>query len=303
VSALSRFSDDLAALLQRVVPCTVSLVCTDEKGPRSTASGFVFDGSGHVLTNEHVVEGARPAVEATIGHGRPQLAHLVGVDPLTDLAVLRLEHPIAAHLSLRALPPRLGEVCLAVGSPFGVYPESVSLGVVSGVARSIPQTGGRPIERAIQTDAAINPGNSGGPLVDVDGLVLGVNQCRDTRGEGIGFAIPADTVAWVAEEILSEGKVERAALGISVRLEHLEVEGRWLPRLRVTKVRAEPSLFARGDVILALDGEVVDERADLFDLLTKERIGEPTRVEVLRDGEIQVLTVVPLRWAPDSAGR
>ena len=93
------------------------------------------------------------------------------------------------------------------------FPEAQP-GVVSGVARSIPQAGGRPIERAIQTDAAINPGNSGGPLVDTSGLVLGVNQCRDVRGEGIGFAIPADTARWVAAEIVAEGKVERAAIGV-----------------------------------------------------------------------------------------
>ena len=210
---------------------------------------------------------------------------------MTDLAVLKLEQPPGDHLELRDEAARLGELCVALGSPLGIYPESVSIGLVSGLARTIPQPGSRPIERAIQTDAAINPGNSGGPLVDVLGRVLGVNKCVDNRGAGLGFAIPSDTIRSVAGELIADGKITRASIGVTVINRAVEVEGEQVMRLVVTKVRVEDSTLQVDDVILSIDGEVCDERSDLYNHLTKDRIGQELKFEVLRGGKVEQIAV------------
>jgi S1-C subfamily serine protease len=232
-------------------------------------------------------------MHASTPNGPKQLATVIGSDELTDLAVLRLAAPIPTHLSLRTAPARLGELCLALGSPLGIYPESASFGLVSGLARTIPQQNSRPIERAIQTDAAINPGNSGGPLVDIAGDVLGVNKCVDNRGAGLGFAIPADTVARISAELITDGVITRASLGVTIANRAVELDGHEVMRLVVTRVRRETDGgLAVGDVILAIEGEVCDERDDLYNHLTKERIGKPLALDVLRDGTVTTLSVV-----------
>lgn len=218
-------------------------------------------------------------------------ATLVGVDPLTDLAVVRLKDPPSTiSLALRPTPARLGEFCLGLGSPFGMYPESVALGIVSGLARSIPTPTGRPIERAIQTDVAINPGNSGGPLVDIRGAVIGVNQCIDSRGSGLGFAIPADTTHDVYTEIVEHGNVERAALGIAVAPRPVRIEDEEVLRLMVLRSSDHCGLEA-GDVLLRVAGHPVADRADLFKLLSREHIGRVVPLVVLRDGNQKAIEV------------
>ncbi len=288
---LERFSDELTELVASVMPSVVSLAGTTKDGDVS-GSGFVLDDEGHVVTNWHVVDGVGDSMAASTPKGPKQTAKLVGTDEMTDLAVLRLEQPVSNHLVLREDQARLGELCVALGSPLGIYPESVSFGLVSGLARTIPQPGSRPIERAIQTDAAINPGNSGGPLVDVLGRVLGVNKCVDTRGAGLGFAIPSDTIRSVASELIADGTVTRASIGVTVVNRAVEVDGQQVMRLVVTKVRVEHSTLAVDDVILAIEGEICDERSDLYNHLTKERIGKELHFEVLRGGKVEKLAVV-----------
>lgn len=301
MGVLADLSDDLAALVAAVVPATVSLSGKGlEPGGDASGSGFVVDADGHVVTNHHVIEGLRTPLTATLPGRRRLAAQVVGFDKVTDLAVLRLSEPNGAHLPLREAPARLGELCVAIGSPFGAYPESVSLGVVSGLARTIPQAGTRAIERALQTDAAINPGNSGGPLVDARGEVLGVNQCSDVRGAGLAFAIPADTTRHVVAELLAEGEVRRAALGIGVSLKQVSLDGVPVARLAVTRTKPEGPAHGHlepGDVILTINGEVVDERADLFDHLGGDTIGRPVAIEVLRADARTTVEVTPTRWA------
>lgn len=289
---LMALSDALAELAARVLPDVACLSVGD-----ATGSGFVVDDAGHVVTNFHVVEGQDPEVpiKAAI-HGFPtQTARIVGVDPLTDLAVLELSEPHQGFLELRAEPARLGEMCMAVGSPLGIYTESVSTGIVSGLARSVRhRTTRRPLERAIQTDCAINPGNSGGPLVDMAGRVIGVNTAVAAEGQGIGFAVPAGTVQAVTAALIADGKVVRASLGVAVAARDVDIDGRTVNRQVVTrtKARQEGGLLP-GDVLLAIDGVEVDGRAALFDHLTADRIGRTVVISVRREGKTADVQVVP----------
>ena len=294
---LASVSKELADLAERVLPCVVTLTGT-VNGGETSGSGFTYDDAGHVVTNHHVVDGVGPTMTASLRGGPSQTATVLGSDPLTDLAVLRLEHPVRPHLKIRPAPARLGELCIALGSPLGIYPESVSLGIISGLARIIPQATGRPLERALQTDCAINPGNSGGPLVDVDGAVMGVNVSIDARGANLGFAIPAETVKLVADELIEHGSVTRASLGVSVAMANVDLDGQTVARLRVSRVKDAEHALRVGDVILAVAGEIVDERADLYNHLDRRHIGKPLELEVLRDGARTAVTVTPVTLVP-----
>jgi serine protease Do len=286
----------LADLVERVIPGVVALSGIG-KDFTSSGSGFLLDTGRHVVTNFHVIENLQPPFDAVFRGTPRQKSTVIGMDPLTDLALLEVEEAPPWSLKFRETPVRLGELCIGIGSPFGRYPESVSVGVVSGLARTIPQRRGRPIQQAIQTDAAINPGNSGGPLLDVHGEVIGVNQCVDPRGSAIGFAIPADTVKWVSSELLEHGRVVRAALGCTVERRPVVFDGKSLVGLAVTKLGRSTSSkdLKVGDVILRVEDEEVDETSDLYRILTKDRIGKPTPVEVLRNGSMKTLTVHPIR--------
>jgi S1-C subfamily serine protease len=288
---LLQLSDALADLAATVLPHVACLSVGD-----STGSGFVVDDAGHVVTNFHVVEGRDPEVpiRAAIHGFATQTARVIGEDPLTDLAVLELADPHPGCLELRDAPARLGEMCMAVGSPLGVYTESVSTGIVSGLSRSVRhRTTRRPLERAIQTDCAINPGNSGGPLVDMAGRVIGVNTAVASDGQGIGFAVPAGTVRAVTAALIADGKVVRASLGVSVAARDVELDGRTVNRQVVTRTKAgRTGGLLPGDVLLAIDGVEVDGRAALFDHLTADRIGRPVVISVRREGVTSDVQVV-----------
>jgi S1-C subfamily serine protease len=272
----------------------------DQRGADGSGSGFVLDAEGHIVTNQHVVDELDPAtVEVSVGGRARTRAEVVGSDALTDLAIVRVDGLDVAPLPLRPEAARLGELCVALGAPFGIYRESVALGIVSGVARTLLRYGNRPIERAIQTDAAINPGNSGGPLLDARGAVLGVNVQIDARGVGIGFAIPADTVEFVAPRLIADGEVRRAALGIVVQPRTISLEGAEVTRMGVSRVNDPASPLQPGDVIVAVDGEQIDERADLYQLLTHDQVGRSLDFEVLRGDLLVHIAVVPVAWSGD----
>jgi S1-C subfamily serine protease len=295
---LEQFSMDVIDIVARCRPAVTTIRGESPMGV-STGSGFVIDGAGNVVTNNHVVDGCDGDLQIQFATGLARPAVLVGADPLTDLAVVRAAGPLPPPLHVRTHPPVLGEICLAMGSPLGDYTESVSIGIVSGLARTIPTTRGRPLERAIQTDAAINLGNSGGPLVDASGQVLGVNTCIDARAVSIGFAVPGETVDWVVRQVLRYGDVRRGALGVAVasRVENVEGQLRYAPV--ITRVAADLSCDLQpGDVILALAGRPVRDRADLYYLLTRDMIGTSIPVELWRQ-EARVRCEVPIReYAP-----
>jgi serine protease Do len=293
-TALEQFSLDIIEITARCRPAVTTIRGETSTG-MSTGSGFLIDGAGNVVTNHHVVDDSNGDLQIQFATGLVGTAALVGADPLTDLAVVRAESPLPAPLQVRTHPPVLGEICLAMGSPLGDYTESVSIGIVSGLARTIPTKRGRPLERAIQTDAAINPGNSGGPLIDAAGLVLGVNTCVDSRAVSIGFAVPGETVDWVVRQILRYGDVRRGALGVAVasRIENVDGQLRHAPV--ITRVSADLTCDLRpGDIIIGLAGRPVRDRADLYYLLTRDMIGTLIPVELWRQ-DCRVRCDVPVR--------
>ncbi len=300
-ATIAQISRDLSAVVRSVMPAVVALTGESEKYICS-GSGFVIDTRGHVVTNAHVVEGLRPPIQARLHDGSPQPAALVGVDTLTDLALLRLEQPRRAHLHLRRRRAALGEMCVAVGNPCGRYPETASLGIVSGVARTVYQEIGRPIYGSLQMDCAISPGNSGGPLIDVKGQVIGVSVRKDQQADNVGLAIPADTVREVVAQLMAKGEVKRASLGVSVKRGAASVNGRQIQGVEVVEIPpGRKRGFKRGDLIVRVGSTRVKDVTDVVRALTGHLIGKPTRVELVRGGERRTIVVRPQELRPEAA--
>jgi len=295
---LDAYSAAVVAASERVGPAVVHVEVAQGQRPaegeaprRGTGSGFVFTPDGFILTNSHVVHGAR-AIQVSFADGAGFGADLVGDDPDTDVAVIRVggHHLPAATLgSSRAL--RAGQLAIAIGNPYG-FQHTVTAGVVSALGRSLRATTGRLIDDVIQTDAALNPGNSGGPLVNSQGEVIGVNTAIIPFAQGICFATAIDTAKWVMEQLLRFGRVRRGYIGVggatialsrrAVRFHGLEAGA----GVRVESV--EPGSAAQragiepGDVIIGYDGENVAGVDALHRLLSEERIGKSASVTLLR---------------------
>jgi S1-C subfamily serine protease len=272
-----------------------------------SGSGFLFTPDGMILTNSHVIHGAG-ALDVTLSDGHRARADVIGDDPETDLAVLRIDPP--------GIPPaplgdsqrlRPGQLVVAIGNPYG-FQYTVTAGVVSALGRSLRARSGRLIDNVIQTDAALNPGNSGGPLVSSAGEVVGVNTAIILPGQGICFAIPINTATFVAARLLKDGKIRRGYLGIGgqnvpLRRRTARFHGLALERaVQIVAVEpASPALRAGllvGDVVVAFDGEAVGEIDDLHRLLTEARIGVTTPLTILRRTEKKVLPIVPEESRP-----
>ncbi|MBI4408153.1 MAG: trypsin-like peptidase domain-containing protein [Gemmatimonadetes bacterium] len=268
-------------------------------------SGFVFTPDGFVLTNWHVVHGAR-RIDVQMPDGRAAPAELIGEDPDTDIAVLRVE---AADLPFARLGDssalRVGQLVVAIGNPLG-FQSSVTAGVVSALGRSFRSTNGRLIDDVIQTDAALNPGNSGGPLVNSRAEVIGINTAVILPAQGICLAVGINTAKWVAARLIRDGRIRRAFIGVAgqnVALEAAAARALGMPGGGVLVLSTEPgSPAARagvraGDVIIGLGEEPVAGIDDLHRLLTEQRIGQETALVVLRERERLRLTLTP-REAP-----
>lgn len=311
---LDAYSRAVVAAANRVGPAVVRVevhrpVEFRGRGGRSRSrevdghgSGFVFTPDGFVLTNSHVVRGAR-RIEVEIPDSRSVPAERVGEDPDTDIAVLRIDAdplPYAALGDSSAL--RVGQLVVAIGNPLG-FQSTVTAGVVSALGRSFRSTTGRLIDDVIQTDAALNPGNSGGPLVDSRGHVIGINTAVILPAQGICLAVGISTAKWVAARLIRDGRIRRAYIGVagqSMRLDRSASRALGLPDeggiLVISTENGSPAARAgvrQGDVIIALDGHALGGVDDLHRLLTAERIDIPSQVSVLRQGERIGLTVVP----------
>ena len=282
-----------------VVEITVSAQAPVE-GPmgsgtaQAQGSGFVYDTTGHVVTNAHVVDGAQSA-KVRFADGKTYDATVVGVDASTDLAVLKVDAPSSALHPVELADSSqvaVGDVVVAIGSPFGLE-NSVTAGIVSALGRSMQAPNGYTITGAIQTDAAINHGNSGGPLLDLDGKVVGVNaQIESESGgnDGVGFAIPSKTVASVVGQIIDGGAVEHAYLGVSVTEPTGGTAGAQLAEVRSGTPAAEAGLQA-GDVVTAVDGDAVGSAAALQSAIDAKKPGDRVMVDYLRNGERRSVTV------------
>jgi S1-C subfamily serine protease len=268
----------------------------------SSGSGFVFTPDGFILTNSHVVRGAK-RIEVSLPDGRHFTADPIGDDPDTDLAVIRVSEsglPVASLGESGSL--RVGQLVIAIGNPFGFH-YTVTAGVVSALGRSLRSQSGRLIDNVIQTDAALNPGNSGGPLVTSQGEVIGVNTAIILPAQGLCFAIPIDTAKYVVPRLIRDGRIRRGYLGIggqnvplpphAVHVFGLKAEGGVLVISVETAGPAEKAGLQERDVIVELDGSPIATIDDLHKHLTDERIGVPTHLTVIRRSEKLTVRVVP----------
>ena len=258
---------------------------------QAQGSGFVYDSAGHIVTNDHVVQGAT-SVKVTFADGSTYKATVVGTDPSTDLAVLKVDAPSGKLHPLTLANSddvAVGDGVVAIGSPFGLE-GTVTTGIVSAIHRTIDGTNGYSIPGAIQTDAAINHGNSGGVLLNMQGRVIGVtSQIESESGGnvGIGFAIPSNTVSSVADQLVSGQKVEHAYLGVS--LEDAASGGARIARVTSGSPAAHAGLKA-GDVVTALDGESIANAEELTAAVVARQPGDSVKITVERGGSTKTLT-------------
>jgi S1-C subfamily serine protease len=286
--------------INRVVPTRNPRRAPREAG--GTGSGFVFTPDGFILTNSHVVHGATE-IAVTISDGNKYQANLIGDDPETDLAVIRINAPnlVPARLG-EAQKIRVGQLVIAIGNPYG-FQYTVTAGVVSALGRSLRAQSGRLMDDVIQTDAALNPGNSGGPLVNSRGEVVGVNTAMILPAQGICFATSIDTAKFVASRLIRDGKVSRSYIGLAgqnvplprriVRYYNLSVESGILVVSYEGESPAKRAGLLEGDIIVGFDDHPIGGIDDLHRLLTEERIGQPSSLVVIRRTEKLILWVTP----------
>jgi S1-C subfamily serine protease len=311
---LDAYSRAVIAAAEKVSPAVVNIDVlhrlkgrrlTDPRFPREaqgSGSGFIFTPDGFILTNSHVVHGANH-IDVVLSDGRRVLADLVGDDPDTDLAVVRIDAPNVAAASLGdSNAIRVGQLAIAVGNPYG-FQCTVTAGVVSALGRSLRSTSGRLIDSVIQTDAALNPGNSGGPLVNSRGDVIGVNTAVILPAQGICFAIGINTAKFVAGRLIKDGRIRRGFIGVSgqnvplprrlVLAHNLPVEG----GIQVVAVEsnspAERAGLREGDIIVAYGEHPTKGIDDLHRLLVEEKVAVRAPMTIIRRSEKRVLDIVP----------
>jgi len=300
---LDAYSHAVVSAVERVAPAVVHIEVEFAQPQRAgNGSGVAFTPDGLLLTNSHVVHGAR-SIRATFADGLTREVDLIGEDPDTDIAVLRFGASgvnSAALGSSRAL--RVGQLAIAIGNPYG-FQHTVTTGVVSALGRSLRSQSGRLIDDVLQTDAALNPGNSGGPLVDSRGHVIGINTAIIPGAQGICFATAIDTVKLVVVQILRDGRVRRGYLGLAGANQVLgrrTVRHFELANVRAVRVEsvdkngpAAQAGVESGDLIVHFDREPVNGIDDLHRLLTAERIGRSSRLTLIRRTQKIELEVQP----------
>lgn len=299
----------ITAIAERVGPAVVGIATREpaydwfygayEK--EGVGSGIIFDPAGYILTNDHVVGGAR-RITVTLADGRQVPGRLIGSDPGTDLAVVKIS---ASGLTPAVLGDstnlRVGELAVAIGNPLGLeFQRSVTAGIISAVNRTIETDDGKVLENLIQTDAPINPGNSGGPLLNARGEVIGINTAKAQAAEGMGFAIPVSLARPVVEELMAHGRVLRPWLGVYTAEVNREISAYF--DLKVTTgvavldvYRGSPAARAGirpGDVILAVDGQPVRTLPEFTAALARHKVGERLALDIDRQGQKLAITVL-----------
>src|ERR1700691_6283713 len=310
---LDAYSRAVIDVVDRVGPAVVGLtVHTGEANGRprgGTGSGVVVAPDGRILTHSHVAgagstPGCATRIEVTPPAGQPRTARLAGDDPDTDLALIRIVEPVTLPAAPLGDSKKLkrGQLVIAIGNPLG-FESTVTSGVVSALGRSLRSRTGRLIDDVIQTDAALNPGNSGGPLVSSHGEVVGINTAIIMGAQGICFAIAANTAKFVLGELVRHGRVRRAFIGIAAQ--QTAIPPRRQRAFSLTQQGAvmvgtvEPDSagvragLKSGDIIVALDGEVIAGADDLVRALTGEKIGKDVALDVLRGAERLTISIVP----------
>lgn len=273
--------------------------------PKGSGSGFVWDKSGNIITNFHVIQGASRA-KITLADHSTWDATLVGAAPGKDLAVLHIDAPAEI---LKAIPVgsssslKVGQSVLAIGNPFGLD-QTLTTGVVSALGREIKSVSGLPIRGAIQTDAAINPGNSGGPLLDSSGKLIGVNTSiysPSGASAGIGFSIPSDVLKWVVPDLIQYGEIHRPSLGIEFARPLRNIEGALVydvvkgspaeaAGIRPTTMDNRGQIYL-GDVIIGVNQEKITSSNDVILALEKHQVGDEVHLTLLRDGKKEKISI------------
>ena len=305
---LDAYSRAVIDVVDRVGPAVVGVAVRAERSRGGTGSGVVVAPDGLILTNSHVAGaaggGAGARLEVTTPDGQHLTARIVGDDPDTDLALVRVEQPVTLPSAPLGDSKRLrrGQLVIAIGNPLG-FDSTVTTGVVSALGRSLRSQTGRLIDDLIQTDAALNPGNSGGPLVSSHGEVVGVNTAIIMGAQGICFAVASNTASFVLGELVRHGRVRRAFVGIAAQQTALPRRLRHAARLQqenavmVGSVEADSAAaragVAPGDILLGLDGVAITGADDLIRAMTGEKIGKSVELDVLRGTERLNLSLVP----------
>ena len=310
---LDAYSRAVIEAAEKVSPSVVYIQVTTKRNSRrqpereatGSGSGFVVTPDGFILTNSHVVHGATK-IDVALMDGRRFQAQLIGDDPDTDLAVIRITAPNLVPANLGTSQSiRVGQLVIAIGNPYG-FQYSVTAGVVSALGRSLRAQSGRLMDGVIQTDAALNPGNSGGPLVNTRGEVIGVNTATILPAQGICFATSIDTAKFVAGRLIRDGRISRSYIGFAgqnvpiprqiVRYYQLPVASGILVVSFENNTKASPAKEAgllTGDLIVDFDGHPIQGIDDLHKLLTDERIGRSTPVTIIRGTQKLILNVIP----------
>lgn len=301
---IDAYSSAVSTAVSEAHPAVVHIEVRGSETPGGAGSGFFISPDGYLLTNSHVVHGAG-RILVFLADGRKLSADLVGDDPDSDLAVLRVSaDDDLAHLSLAdSNAVRLGQIAIAIGSPMG-FQQTVTAGIVSGLGRSLRGASGRLIDNVIQTDAALNPGNSGGPLINTRSEVIGVNTAIIRPAQGICFAIASNTARWVAAWLIKEGRIRRSFIGVAgqnvpllrklIHHHHLSIETGVLVMGIEPESPAARAGLVEGDILLALDGAPTPAVDALHKQLTGDRIGERAIVTFLRGVELRRHAIIPL---------
>lgn len=298
---LDSYSQTVSGVFQKASSAVVNIEVDHTRG-YGNGSGFVFTPDGFILTNSHVVHGARRMTVHFVD-GRKMQARLIGDDPHTDLAVIRVDLGDLNFLTLGDSGRlRVGQIAIAIGNPYS-FQCTLTAGVISALGRSMRSQSGRLIEEIIQTDAALNPGNSGGPLLSSSGEVIGVNTAIILAAQGICFAIPANTAKYIVAELMRSGFVRRGFIGIMVQNVKLPTG-----LISVGKTPVESGVMITGiednspaerfglrigDVIIAEKEKIIASIDDLHRMLTTAAIAEMLNLTVIRDFEKITVAVVP----------
>lgn len=300
---IDAYSEAVSGAVAAAHPAVVHIEVRGNNTPGGSGSGFFISPDGYIVTNSHVVHGAEE-LKVFLADGRKLAADLIGDDPDTDLAVIRVSTDELSYLKLAdsdALRP--GQIAIAIGSPMG-FQQTVTAGIVSGLGRSLRGSSGRLIDNVIQTDAALNPGNSGGPLVNSKGEVIGVNTAIIRPAQGICFAIASNTVRWVLGLLIKEGRIRRSFIGVAgqtvplirkvARHHHLAQEtGVLVAGIDPASPAARAGL-QEGDIVIALDDKPTPAIDALHKQLTGDRIGERAIVAFLRGVELRRHAIIPI---------
>ena len=306
-SLLDEYSRTVVSAAERVAPAVVNIEIQQRSKNRSrdiagSGSGFIITPDGFILTNSHVVHGATRIV-VNLSDGRDCPAQLIGDDPETDLAVIRIAAPQLVHVRLADSEPlRVGQVAIAIGNPLG-FQASVTAGVISALGRSMYSQSGRLIDNIIQTDAALNPGNSGGPLVNSAGEVIGVNTAMIRPAQGICFAIASNTAKLVAGWLIRDGRIRRSYIGVAgqnvplhrrvIRFYNLPLETGVLVVSVEKDSPAQRAGLREEDIIVGFGERPIGSIHDLHKMLVAEQIGVPAKLLIIRHTEKLELSILP----------